>query len=1201
MSNPSKNHPTSSTGISTPPPVARVVGAGPNEQRQAHQRLLKGQRPLMQALAERSIPIIGRFTRVINGVHVRIERRLLDDRFLAEAGVVEVHPVMELTPDLEYTVPHIGAVEVAAQLGLTADGVSIGIIDSGIDYIHVALGGTGAKKAYSINDQTQIDDTHDGQLLFPNAVVAGGFDFVGAGYDGLSGPLPKPDPDPTPDAILESDGVDYPNHGTHVASTAAGIGGGEVAPGVAPGASLYGLKVFSDGSTTVTALAVEWAVDPDGDGDLSDRLDVLNMSVGSPFGGSGESHKTAEALAIEAFTAAGGITVCSAGNSKNIPFAVSSPGAIAETIAVANAYGPGERAPALEVLKPSSMAGVYIAREASSKLAPQLEDTGPVEGAIVYVSSGCADSDFPPEIVGQLALIERGGCKFVHKFENAAAAGATGVVVIQNKVGAPTVMQGTSDQPIPGVMIELAAGAAFKVAIADKTIIKATIGDDYPVLTLIDVIRSASSRGPGKSTHLATGGLVFKPNLSAPGAHVAAADAGTSDEATTKSGTSMAAPHVAGVAALLRKLHPDWSPMMIKAALMNTSRPEVWTSGGNPEHGGGGQPVPLTRQGAGRVDAIAAVTTEALAFASDEITLDLGLVAPSVETSWDATVTVVNTGDAPRTFALSHVFRGQHAGAAITLAVENLTVAAQSQAEVGVTLTIDAAQAAPWKMANWNPLADHQTDPDDLTDAEISGFIVLESADEPTLRVPFYALVRPTSGRSVGAVCLPPAPLDLEVKNDADVDGNTRVFTLAGQAAETGVSDDADLRAVGVRVLDRDGEMTTEFAIATWGLRPNAGRVQFTATLDFEDPELPDLVVAALPEHVVKNTSKRTGRVRAVVLSPDDIDGDGTRDLVLRFGAFDIVEMSWVLGDIFSSTLVMTATQIPAAPFRLRVAAYDTRLTYDGPHDALGPVNIDPTCGLWQASEDTATTELNPPTCNLKSADGGEKTPPGLLLLHTNPSGLAEAEIVTQPSLSPTSCTDALELIADDTCTAAVTRDALAQGDPCGGPLIFEGATPDTLPPGKHTISFAVRNAWDYGAVCHVPVTVQDDTPPEATCPGPATVEEADTPVRLVPTVSDSCGVTLADASLPMDEDALILTDLNDDQTSITWQVTARDPSGNETVLQCTTELIRNDIVIEPEPAPQPPDESCQAGTGRPGNPLPLLLLLLFFRPGARP
>ena len=106
--------------------------------------------------------------------------------------------------------------------------------------------------------------------------------------------IPKPDPNP----------MDCNGHGTHVSGTATGTGvnadgtayagpyNGSVdtaamgiGPGVAPGAELYGLRVFGcAGSTNLTAAAINWATDPNRDGDPSDHVDVINMSLGSAYG-----------------------------------------------------------------------------------------------------------------------------------------------------------------------------------------------------------------------------------------------------------------------------------------------------------------------------------------------------------------------------------------------------------------------------------------------------------------------------------------------------------------------------------------------------------------------------------------------------------------------------------------------------------------------------------------------------------------------------------------------------------------------------------------------------------------------------------------------------------------------------------------------------------------------------------------------------
>ena len=129
--------------------------------------------------------------------------------------------------------------------------------------------------------------------------------------------VPQPDPDP----------IDYGpdgGHGTHVAGTAAGIGvAGSVGAGVAPGASLYALKVFGDdgGSTNLTSLAIEWAMDPNGDGDMSDHLDVINMSLGAPFGNPNDPSAISSQNAAEL----GIVVVASAGNEGTTPYVTGAP------------------------------------------------------------------------------------------------------------------------------------------------------------------------------------------------------------------------------------------------------------------------------------------------------------------------------------------------------------------------------------------------------------------------------------------------------------------------------------------------------------------------------------------------------------------------------------------------------------------------------------------------------------------------------------------------------------------------------------------------------------------------------------------------------------------------------------------------------------------------------------------------------------
>src|SRR3712207_3673466 len=168
--------------------------------------------------------------------------------------------------------------------------------------------------------------------VFPSAKVVGGVDFVGDAYDAdTPGSVPVPDPNP----------LDCNGHGTHVAGTAAGYGVNtdgttfrgdyasldpfslRIGPGMAPNAKLYALKVFGcEGTTDATIPAIEWAVDPNGDGSPADHLDVINVSLGSDFG----LADTAEAMAVDEAVQAGVLAVLSAGNAGDVYDVGGSPG-----------------------------------------------------------------------------------------------------------------------------------------------------------------------------------------------------------------------------------------------------------------------------------------------------------------------------------------------------------------------------------------------------------------------------------------------------------------------------------------------------------------------------------------------------------------------------------------------------------------------------------------------------------------------------------------------------------------------------------------------------------------------------------------------------------------------------------------------------------------------------------------------------------
>ncbi|MBE1582158.1 S8 family serine peptidase [Nonomuraea angiospora] len=189
-------------------------------------------------------------------------------------------------------------------------------------------------------------------------------------------------------------------------------------------------------------------------------------------------------------------------------------------------------------------------------------------------------------------------------------------------------------------------------------------------VTKSDELASFSSRGP----RVGDGGL--KPDITAPGAEITAArskDSPGSGSYVAKSGTSMATPHVAGVAALLAGEHPGWKAGTLKAALMGSAKP--------------GPTVNVYGQGAGRVDAARATLQNVTAEPA-------GIGFPRQE--WphgdDEAVTrklvYRNHSDTPLTLTL-----GIRAGEAFTVSPDTIVVPAGGTAEA--TVTADTSAGGP--------------------------------------------------------------------------------------------------------------------------------------------------------------------------------------------------------------------------------------------------------------------------------------------------------------------------------------------------------------------------------------------------------------------------------------------------------------------------------------------------------------------------
>ncbi len=388
---------------------------------------------------------------------------------------------------------------------------------------------------------------------------------------------------------------DVDGHGTHTATTAAGnrvkasIFGTFIGriQGIAPRArvSVYKACWLRPGDTRASCNTSDLANAIDAA--VGDGVDVINYSVGSSL----RDVTAPDDVALLAAAKAGVFTVVAAGNEGPNLGTIGSPAGGPWVITAAASSRDGENSvEALEVTAPPVVAGRYAVREAN--FTPALEDRDPIEGTLVLAddadetlaggapgttSDACEALVNDMDMSGNIAFIQRGGCEFDVKIANAEDAGAVAVVVY-NIAGDPIVMNGTPGlSDIPALMIgqadgnliraELDAGNEVTV-ILDKGLLLTTPDDG-------NVMGGFSARGPGPAPD------ILKPDVTAPGINILAGF--TPDAANTMmgenfaylTGTSMSTPHVAGVAALLRQGRPDWSPAVLKSALMTTARQSV--------------------------------------------------------------------------------------------------------------------------------------------------------------------------------------------------------------------------------------------------------------------------------------------------------------------------------------------------------------------------------------------------------------------------------------------------------------------------------------------------------------------------------------------------------------------------------------------------------------------------------------------------
>lgn len=738
--------------------------------------------------------------------------------------------------------------------GRHGEGLRIGVVDTGIDYTHADFGGPGTPAAHAAVDRTAP--------WTPTAKVVGGHDFAGDDYDADDPDRATPRPDPNP--------MDCQGHGTHVAGTAAGYGVNadgstftgdysaltaqaldamRIGPGTAPAARLYALKVFGcSGSTELLGQALDWSLDPNGDGDFGDRLDVVNLSLGGDFGGQDDPDN----LFVRKVVEHGVVVVASAGNGGDLYDVGGAPANAPEALAVANTRDGFALLDGVEVdgrRQPGQYSVYYRGYDTLDLTLPVVPVADPAN------LDGCAP--ITQDLTGRFVWLEwdednaTRECGSGPRTDHAVAAGAEGVLL--PATGAVFTAPIGGNAGIPVFQFTAAATEAVRPALDAGTLrvrMAGALRDAAPSTTpaLADTMNPTSSRG-------SRGPVAAKPDVAAPGDTILSAATGTGAGGTSLSGTSMAAPHVAGIAALVREAHPDWTPEEVKAAIVNTAVGDV-TDGD--DHTTGTPEAPM-RVGAGRVDAARAVAVDALAAVADErgaVGVSFGPVEAAEPVELARAVEVVNKSGTWRTATLAYEPATTVPGAAVSVWPPVLVVppGGVKTAQVKLRVVPDGLR----KVAD-PTLETEQAGMARQFLAEVSGRLLVRTGGQE-LRVPVYAAPEPVGDVAAtgdgGVLRLSGRALDQGEGAEA-YRSLLSVFELHGTSPElpdctgevtVGCALNASARGGDLRYVGAasDGELLA-FGIATWRNWVTLGPVNSPwIRVDVDRDGAPDHVVEAV-------------------------------------------------------------------------------------------------------------------------------------------------------------------------------------------------------------------------------------------------------------------------------------------------------------------------------------------------------------------
>ena len=660
-----------------------------NSVTKSYRALLSAQRNEFKKWMQVNAPkarVTGEFDLTLNAVAVKLNGSSIAKlREAPQAIKVQYqglyYPNDAADPDLKL----INAIEAWETVGGPANagkGVRVGVIDSGIDQGHPCFDGEGyvAPAGFPRGTPAFTNNKVIVAKVFNNKARSRGY---------------------------TAEAIDY--HGTHVAGTIAcnldtPI---EMPPyeipykmsGVAPAAFLGNYNVFPGDVDNARSEDILNALDAA----FADGMDVMNMSLG------GNAHGIQDLLtnAVDNLDIANVVVAISAGNegagdpTTNPPtapghYTVGSPGSAARALtAGATETGQGTKTEVSVVGMPSPFYAVPgdFGIPSVALTAPIAILTSPTVNDVSGYSIVCtaADAAALPDLTGKIAVLGRGVCDFSTKVRYAEKAGAVGVVVVNRVLGEAPFIMGTGESPddiqpvIPAYMISTEDGIALRKASPSKDGAAGTMG--VPFYFLDDAIVNAqtdfTSQGPTDVD------FRVKPDLMAPGGNVISSIpvsyCGGDPCFAFLSGTSMASPHLAGTAAVVRAEHPGWTAEQVRSAITNTAVQGVVDASGKP----GTVETDVNIVGAGLADVDAALGARV---AIGPVSTSFGAVPSISGQVRSANVTITNLSGASGSWDIAIVDYDGPGGVAFSVSSSHVDLA--SGASKTIVVTMAAAKGA---------------------------------------------------------------------------------------------------------------------------------------------------------------------------------------------------------------------------------------------------------------------------------------------------------------------------------------------------------------------------------------------------------------------------------------------------------------------------------------------------------------------------